>query len=135
MKTTFTFPFFFFFHKKRGLKENTLFKGKETVHLFLIVLLKMEMGSQNKNCHFLELCLNIIFSILLHEEDQSRVADIVGITWESEEEAVLIYTSCRTDSKTIMLVFWFGVGVFFVAFLNHSSCFSTHQDDILESQC
>lgn len=99
-------------HKKRGLKENILFKSKETVHSFLIVLLKMEKGSQNKNCHFLELCLNMILSILLHEEDQSQVADIARITWESEE-AVLIYTSCRTDSKTIML-FWFGVGVFFL---------------------
>lgn len=47
---------FLFFFKKRGLKENTLFKRKETIHSSLIVLLKMEKGRQNGNCPFLELC-------------------------------------------------------------------------------
>lgn len=103
MKTTFTIAFF---PREERIEKNTLFKSKETVPSFLIVLLKMEKGNQNENCHFLELCLNMILSTLLHEEDQSQVADIVRITWESEE-VVLIYTRCRIDSKTIMLIFWF----------------------------
>lgn len=64
----------------------------------------MEKGSQNENCHVLELCLNMILSTLLHEEEQSQVVDVVRITWESEE-VVLIYTSCKIDSKMIMLGF------------------------------
>jgi len=77
----------------------------------------------------------MILSTLLHEEDQSQVADLVKITWQPEE-VVLIYTSCRIYSKTIMGVWGFCVYCFVLwGFFNHSSCFSTHQDDILDCQC
>lgn len=95
MKTTFTI---FFFHKKGRLKENTFFKSKETVSSFLIVLLKLEKGSQNENCHFFR-----------GEGDQSREADIIITTGESEE-VVLTSTGCGIDPKTTVLLFclvWF----------------------------
>lgn len=124
IKCTFTIPLFLSFSDSGNWTKIPYLKARKPPTPFLLSCEKWRAINMRIAS------LNMILPTILHEKDQSQVADIVGIMWELEE-VVLIYTSCRIDSKTITLFFWF---LWFYSFVlwgfNLSSCLSAQKDGI-----